>query len=101
MRAIKIDPVSRTITEIDLHPNVHLAIEEMRSQIDAKEITVTLIGRRIGIVSCTQPKEKGFRFFANDDTPFFGAGIAVGWNRGKIDVLHEKKENFDKIIEWI
>ena len=104
MRAILINPVSKSITEIDLkRPN--RSLQEFYSAIDASTVEIIRISEEIDLVideeGRLKPIKGAFKFFGVDDFWIAGKAVVIGERNGSFIALPENLSSFEMIVEWI
>ena len=104
MRAIKIDPVAKTITEIELkRPNQSL--KEFYDLIGCDLVQLVELDRGITMVCDEEAKLKpitgAFTFYGNEDLVIAGTAIVLGGNANRFGTLHEGKASFDMLVQWV
>ena len=103
MRAIKIDPVAKTITEIKLAQNPNETLQELYDLIgcDLVEL-VQLRGIIMAVDEEGKLKEiKGGFTFLGWETVIAGTGIVLGGNSSKLKALQENLASFEMMTEWV
>lgn len=104
MRAIKIDPAAKTITEIELkRPNNSL--QGLYDIIGCDLVQLIELDRGIILVCDEEGKLKpitgAFTFFGNEDLVIAGTAVILGGNANRFGKLHEGIASFEKIVEWV
>lgn len=104
MRAIKIDPAAKTITEIELRrPNQSL--QGLYDIIGCDLVQLIELDRGIILVCDEEGKLKpitgAFTFFGNEDLVIAGTAVILGGNANRFGKLHEGIASFEKIVEWV
>ena len=100
MRAIKIDPVNRTIEEIDLAVDPNRSLGELRSIIGT--ICLQLIPLDTGIcllAAAVNEQDAGFGFVGGD-LVIRGAAVVLGGRWKRLRVLAEGLRSFELAVEW-
>ena len=101
MRAIKIDPSSRTIAEIELAADPNRSLSELRSIIGAEELELIPLDRGINLLSGESDETKPcFGFCDLDEPVVHGVAIVLGGSPHRLGTLRENKASFDMIIDW-
>ena len=104
MRAIKIDPVAKTITEIELARNPNETLQELYELIGCD--LVELVQLDCGIIMAVDEEGKlkeikgGFTFLGWE-TVIAGTGIVLGGNSSKLKALQENLASFEMMTEWV
>ena len=104
MRAIKIDPAAKTITEIELkRPNQSL--QEVYDIIGCDLVQLIELDRGITLVCDEEAKLKpitgAFTFYCNEDLVIAGTAVIVGGDANHFGILHEGKASFDMLVQWV
>ena len=104
MRAIKIDPVAKTITEIELAQNPNETLQELYDLIGCDLVELVQIDRSIVLVCDEEGKlkkvEGGFTFIGSG-LIIAGTAIILGGNSNKLKALPENLASFQMITEWV
>lgn len=104
MRAIKIDPVSRKVTEINLSKNPNRTLEELYSIIGCDLVEIIQIDTDMVMVVDEEGKLKevkgGFTFLGWG-TVIAGNAVILGGNGDKFKTLRENLSSFEMITEWV
>ena len=104
MRAIKIDPVSRTVTEIELKKNPNRTLEELYEIIGCDLIELVELDRGIIMVVDEEGKCKavqGAFTFIGWGTVIAGTAIILGGASDKFKALPENLASFQMMTEWV
>ena len=104
MRAVKIDPVSRTVTEIDLKKNPNSTLEELYSIIGCDLVELVQIDRGIIMVVDEEGKCKDVRgafTFIGWGTVIAGTAIILGGSGDRFKALPENIASFEMMTEWV
>ena len=104
MRAVKIDPVSRTVTEIDLKKNPNRTLDELYSIIGCDLVELVQIDRDMVMVVDEEGKCKDVRgafTFIGSGMIIAGTAIILGSNGNRIKALLENLASFQMMTEWI
>ena len=104
MRAVKIDPVSRTVTEIDLKKNPNSTLEELYSIIGCDLVELVQIDRDMVMVVDEEGKCKDVRgafTFIGWGTVIAGTAIILGSDSNKLKALPENLASFQMMTEWV
>lgn len=103
MRGIKIDPVSKTITEVDVKsPNSSL--KGLYEIIGCDLVELVQLDYDIVLVCDEEGKlkeVKGAFTFPGSGLVIAGVAVVLGGNGNRFKALHENLENFEKIVEWV
>lgn len=104
MRAIKIDPAAKTITEIELkRPNQSL--QEFYDLIGCDLVQLIELDRGITMVCDENGKLKpitgAFTFYGNEELVIAGTAVITGGNANRFGKLHEGKASFDMLVQWV
>ena len=104
MRAIKIDPVGKTITEIELTRNPNETLQELYDLIGCDLVELVQLDRGIIMAIDEEGKLKeikgGFTFLGWE-TVIAGTGIVLGGNSSKLKALQENLASFEMMTEWV
>ena len=104
MRAIKIDPVAKTITEIELAQNPNETLKELYDLIGCDLVELVQLDRGIIMAVDEEGKLKeikgGFTFLGWR-TVIAGTGIVLGGNSSKLKALQENIASFEMMTEWV
>ena len=96
MRAIKIDPHTKTIVEIEL-----TSLDELVSIIGNDRLQFIPLERGINLLSGLDDETKpSFGFYGVDDIVVYGIAVVVGGSRKRIRRLHEGIASFEALVEW-
>ena len=96
MRAIKINPYSKTISEIDISGQ-----SELVSIIRCDRLVLTQLDRGINLLSGEDDETKpSFGFYGLPDLELYGVAIVVGGSRNRLRPLHEGLRSFELTVEW-
>ena len=104
MRAVKIDPVSRTVTEINLKKNPNRTLEELYEIIGCDLVELVELDRGIIMVADEEGKCKevqGAFTFIGWGMVIAGTSIILGGNSDKLKALSENLASFQMLTEWI
>ena len=104
MRAVKIDPISRTVTEIDLKKNPNRTLEELYEIIGCD--LIELVELDCGIIMVVDEEGKckavqGAFTFIGWGTVIAGTAIILGGNGNRFKALPENLASFQLMTEWI
>ena len=115
MRAVKIDPVSRTVTEINLAKNPNRTLDELYSIIGCELVELVQIDADMGMV-CDEsvlaqgyaPTKEGKCKTVQGAFTFIGSGmliagtaIILGGNGNRFKALPENLASFQMMTEWV
>ena len=104
MRAVKIDPVSQTITEINLAKNPNRTLEELYEIIGCELVELVQIDADMVMVCDEEGKCKtvqGAFTFIGSGMVIAGTAIILGGNGNKFKALPENLASFQMMTEWI
>ena len=103
MRAIKIDPVAKTITEIKHAQKPNETLQELYNLIGCDLVELVQLDRGIIMAIDEEGKRKeikgGFTF-PGWGTVIAGTGIVLGGNSSKLKALQENLASFEMMTEW-
>ena len=104
MRAVKINPVSRTVTEINLAKNPNETLQELYNLIGCDLVELVQLDR--GIIMAIDEegklkKIKGGFTFLGWGTVIAGTGIVLGGNSSRLKALQENLASFEMMTEWV
>ncbi len=104
MRAVKIDPVSRTVTEIDLKTNPNRTLEELYEIIGSDLMELVQIDADMVMICDEEGKcktvQKAFTFIGSGMI-IAGTAIILGGNSNKLKALPENLASFQMMTEWV
>ena len=104
MRAVKINPVSRTVTEINLKKNPNSTLEELYSIIGCDLVELVQIDRDMVMVVDEEGKCKDVRgafTFIGWGTVIAGTAIILGGSGERFKSLPENLTSFQMMTEWV
>ena len=104
MRAVKIDPASRTITEIDLKKNPNLTLDELYNIIGCDLVELVQIDADLVMVCDEEGKCKDFRgafTFIGSGMVLAGTAIILGGDSNKLKALPKNLALFQMMTEWV
>ena len=104
MRAVKIDPVSRTVTEINLKKNPNNTLQELYEIIGCNLVELVQIDQDMVMVVDEEGKCKavqGAFTFIGWGTIIAGTAIILGGNGNRFKALPENLASFQMITEWV
>ena len=104
MRAIKIDPVAKTITEIELAQTPNETLQELYDLMGCDLVELVQLDKGIIMVVDEEGKCKeikgGFTFLGWG-TVIAGTGIVLGGNSSRLKALQENLASFEMMTEWV
>ena len=104
MRAIKIDPVAKTITEIELTRNPNESFHELYNLIGCDIVELIQLDHDIIMAIDEEGKLKeikgGFTFLGWGEV-IAGTGIVLGGNSSRLKALQENLASFEMMTEWV
>lgn len=104
MRAIKIDPSSRTISEIKLNRNPNYTFDELYEIIGCSVADFVLIDEEIVMISDKEPNnkpEKEAFTFLGGSMLIVGVAIILGYANNRFEALQENKISFELMTAWL
>ena len=104
MRAVKIDPVSRTVTEINLKKNPNNTLQELYEIIGCDLVELVELDRGIIMVVDEEGKCKsvqGAFTFIGSGIIIAGTAIILGGSGDSFKALPENLASFQMITEWV
>ena len=104
MRAVKIDSVSRMVTEINLKKNPNSTLQELYSIIGCDLVELIQINEDMVMVVDEEGKCKdvqGAFTFIGWGTVIAGTAIILGGNGNRFKVLPENLASFEMMTEWV
>ena len=104
MRAVKIDPVSRTVTEINLKKNPNRTLDELYSIIGCDLVELVQIDADMVMVCDEEGKCKtvqGAFTFIGSGIIIAGTAIILGGNGNRFKALPENLVSFQMMTEWV
>ena len=104
MRAIKIDPVAKTITEIELARNPNETLHELYDLIGCDLVELVQIDRDMVLICDEESKCKevqGAFTFIGWRTIIAGTAIILGGDGNEFKPLPENLASFEMITEWV
>ena len=104
MRAVKIDPVSRTVTEINLKKNPNCTLEELYEIIGCDLVELVQIDADMVMVVDEEGKCKtvqGAFTFIGSGMIIAGTAIILGCNGNRFKALPENLASFQMMTEWV
>ena len=104
MRAVKIDPVSRTVTEIDLKKNPNNTLQELYEIIGCDLVELVQIDRDMVLICDEEGKCKDIRgafTFIGSGMVIAGTAIILGGNGDRFKALPENLASFKMITELV
>ena len=104
MRAVKIDPVSRMVTEIDLKKNPNRPLDELYEIIGCDLVELVELDRGIIMVVDEEGKckevQRAFTFISSGMI-IAGTAIILGGNGNRLKALPENLASFQMMTEWV
>ena len=104
MRAVKIDPISRTVTEINLKKKPNNTLQELYEIIGCNLVELVQIDRDMVMVVDEEGKCKdvqGAFTFIGWGTVIAGTAIILGGSGDSFKALPENLASFQMMTEWI
>lgn len=104
MRAVKIDPVSRTVTEINLKKNPNSTLQELYSIIGCDLVELIQIDEDMVMVVDEEGKCKDVRgafTFIGSGMIIAGTAIILGGSGERFKALPENLASFQMMTEWV
>ena len=104
MRAVKINPISRTVTEINLKKNPNSTLEELYSIIGCDLVELVQIDRDMIMVVNEEGKCKSVQgefTFIGSGIIIAGTAIILGGSGDSFKALPENLASFQMMTEWI
>ena len=104
MRAIKIDPVEKTVSEIELTVDPNKSLDELYLLIGCDLVQLVQLDRGIVLVCDEEARLKPIRgafTFYGSGMVIAGTGIVLGGNGNRLKPLREGKRTFDLITVWM
>ena len=104
MRAVKIDPISRMVTEINLKKNPNNTLQELYEIIGCDLVELVQIDRDMIMVVDEEGKCKDVRgafTFIGWGTIIAGTAIILGGSGDRFKALPENLASFEMMTEWI
>ena len=104
MRAVKIDSVSRTVTEINLKKNPNRTLEELYEIIGCDLVELVQIDADMVMVVDEEGKcriVQGAFTFIGSGIIIAGTAIILGGNGNKFKALPENLASFQMMTEWV
>ena len=104
MRAVKINPISRTVTEIKLKKNPNSTLQELYEIIGCDLVELVQIDRDMVMVVDEEGKCKnvqGAFTFIGWGTIIAGTAIILGGSGERFKALPENLASFQMMTEWV
>ena len=104
MRAVKIDPVSRTVSEINLKKNPNNTLQELYEIIGCDLVEMVQIDQDMVMVVDEEGKCKavqGAFTFIGWGTVIAGTAIILGGSGDRFKALPENLASFEMMTEWV
>lgn len=104
MRAIKIDPAAKTVTEIDLK-NPNRSLQGLYDHIGCAIFQLVELDRGI-VMACDEegrlkPITGAFTFYGNEDLVIAGNAVILGGDGNRFKPLCENKASFEMMVQWL
>lgn len=104
MRAVKIDPISRTVTEINLKKKPNSTLQELYEIIGCDLVELVQIDRDMVMVVDEEGKCKdiqGAFTFIGSGMIIAGTAIILGGSGNRLKALPENLASFQMMTEWV
>ena len=104
MRAVKINPVSRTVTEINLKKNPNNTLQELYEIIGCDLVELVQIDRDMVLICDEEGKCKdvqGAFTFIGWGTVIAGTAIILGGSGDRFKALPENLASFQMMTDWV
>ena len=104
MRAVKIDPVSRTVMEVDLKKNPNRTLDELYEIIGFALVELVQIDADMVMVCDEEGRRKDVRgafTFIGSGIIIAGTAIILGGNGNRFKALPENLVSFRMMTEWV
>ena len=104
MRAIKIDPVEKTVSEIELAVDPNKSLDELYRLIGCDLVQLVQLSRGIVLVCDEEARLKPIRgafAFIGTGMVIAGTGIILGGTGNRFAPLREQKLAFDLMTMWM
>ena len=104
MRAVKIDPVSRTVTEINLARNPNRTLDELYSLIGCDLVELVQIDADMVMIVDEEGKCKdvqGAFTFIGSGMVIAGTALILGGSGDRFKALPENLASFQMMTEWV
>ena len=104
MRAVKINPVSRTVTEVDLKKNPNHTFEELYEIIGCDLVELVQIDADMVMIVDEEGKCKNIQgafTFIGWGTVIAGTAIILGGRGDRFKALPENLASFKMMTEWV
>ena len=104
MRVVKIDPVNRTVTEINLKKNPNNTLQELYEIIGCDLVELVQIDRDMVMVCDEEGKCKdvqGAFTFIGSGLIIAGTAIILGGNDNRFKALPKNLTSFQMMTEWV
>ena len=104
MRAIKIDPVEKTVSEIELAVDPNKSLDELYRLIGCDLVQLVQLDRGIVLVCDEEARLKPIRgafTFHGSGMVIAGTAIVLGGSGNRFKPLREGKRTFDLITAWM
>ena len=101
MRAIKIDPLNRSIEEIQLAVDPNRSLGELRSIIGTEELELIPLDKGFNLLADLHGEQKPcFGFCDLEEPVIHGVAVVLGGSSHRLGTLHENKASFEMIVDW-
>ena len=101
MCAIKIDPLNRSIEEIELAVDPNRSLTELRSIIGAGELELIPLDKGINLLADLHGEQKpSFGFCDLEEPVIHGVAVVLGGSPCRLRTLYENRASFDMIVAW-
>ena len=104
MRAIEIDPVARTISEINLIQNPNKTLAELYQRIGCERIEIVYIDKEMVLICDEEGRLKGFKgafTFIGSGLVIAGKAVVLGAKNEDLRTLKEHIRSFETLTEWL
>ena len=104
MRAVEIDQVSKTVTEIDLKQNPNKTLAEIYQRIGCECIEIVYIDEEMVLICDESGRLKDFKgafTFIGSDMVIAGKAIILGAKNEDLRGLQEHVRSFEMMTEWV
>ena len=104
MRAVEIDPVAKTVTEINLKQNPNKTLAEIYQRIGCECVEIVYIDEEMVLI-CDESGRlkdvKGAFTFIGSDMVIAGKAIILGAKNENLRGLQEHVRSFETLTEWL
>jgi len=104
MRAVKIDPVEKTVTEIELATDPNRSLDELQRIIGCELVELVELGEGAIMVVDEEARLKPVRGafkFVGSRLVIAGTAVILGGDANQFKSLRETKRTFETIIRWL